>query len=86
MRKDSKANVHHLTHSLKKIGRSEGRSRASIARQCKKDAKIKSSLIQLTVKAIKKEFKSMCALLTWIGLIELEESYRRIETTGYYFV
>ncbi len=62
MRKDSKANVHYLTHSLKKIGRSVGRrSRAGIARQCMKDAKIKSSVIQLTVKTIKKEIKAMCA-------------------------
>lgn len=61
-RKNSTPTVHHITRSLKKISKGIVRkSRASIARQCMKDARIKSKLIQLTSKAIKAEIKAMCA-------------------------
>ena len=65
MKQRAKAKVHHLSHSLKKLGRSIGRrNRRSIARQSMNDPKIKKRIIQLTGEHIRKEMKTMCGLGT----------------------
>ena len=63
VKRQAKAEVHHLTRSLKKLGRSIGRrSRRSIARQCMNDSGIKRRIIQITGERIRKEMKTMCGL------------------------
>jgi len=59
----AKARVHHLSRSLKKLGRSVGRkNQRSIAQQCMNDSKIKKRIIQITGQYVYKEMKAMAGL------------------------
>ena len=56
MKKQNRARVFNLTHSLKPLARSIGRrNRKAIARQAMKDAKIKKKVVELMGKVLSKE-------------------------------
>ena len=56
MKKQNRARVFHLSHSLKPLARSVGRrNRSSIARQAMKDKRIRKKVVELTGKLLSKE-------------------------------
>jgi len=63
LKQRAKAQVHHFSRSLKKLGRSVGRKNWwSIAQQCMNDSKIKKCRIQITRQHVCKEMKAMAGL------------------------
>ena len=65
VKKQSKARVFQLSHSLKSLGRSVGRrNRSSIARQVVKDSRIRKKVVECIGKLMSKELTNLASLKT----------------------
>ena len=63
MKAKGKRRVYHLTSSLRRIGRSVGRSsRRSIAIQSMKDSRIRKMVLAILAKDVRKELAVLCAI------------------------
>lgn len=62
VRGKGKGQVHRLTHSLKRLGRSVGRrQRSAVARQAVNDPRIRRHILAILGKNVRKEMHKMCS-------------------------